>query len=146
MEKIYTVIKFIFASAGSMIGAFLGGLDGFLIALTIFVITDYITGIAVAIVKKELSSAVGFKGIAKKVLIFALVGIGNLIDVYILTNGHTVRTAVIFFYIANEGISIVENSARLGLPIPEKLKQIFSLLHKESEKKASTQKDKTEKE
>ena len=98
-----------------------------LYALIVFVVADYITGVLCAINDKKLSSEVGFKGIAKKVLIFVLVGIGNIIDVSILKEGSAIRTAVIFFYLSNEGISILENSAHLGLPIPKALK--LSLIH-----------------
>jgi toxin secretion/phage lysis holin len=85
----------------------------------------------VAVLEKKLSSEVGFRGIFKKVLIFAFVGIGNIIDVYILKNGSAIRTAVIFFYISNEGISIIENAAKIGLPIPQKLKDILEQLNEE---------------
>lgn len=94
-----------------------------------FTVIDYITGIMCAISDKNLSSTVGFKGICRKVLIFILVGIGNIIDFYVLGKSSILRTAVIFFYLSNEGISILENSAHLGLPIPEKLKEVLEQLH-----------------
>ena len=100
-------------------------------ALITFVVIDYVTGLMVAVLDRKLSSEVGFRGIFKKVLIFAFVGIGNIIDVYLLKNGSAIRTAVIFFYISNEGISIIENSAKIGLPIPQKLKDILEQLNKE---------------
>lgn len=118
-----------FASLGGFIGWFLGGADGFLYALLAFVVIDYITGVMRAVADRNLSSTVGFKGICRKVIIFALVGIGNIIDVYVIGEGGVLRTAVIFFYLSNEGISILENSAHLGLPIPEKLKEILQQLH-----------------
>ena len=124
------IIQTVIAAVGGFLGWFLGGLDGFLYALVAFVVIDYLTGVMVAIHNKELSSEVGFRGIAKKVLIFALVGIGNIIDVNILQDGSAIRTAVIFFYLSNEGISILENATVLGLPIPQKLKDILEQLQK----------------
>lgn len=125
----------VFSAFGGFIGWFLGGNDGFIYALLAFVVIDYITGIMCAIADKELSSEVGFKGICKKVLIFALVGIGNLLDIYILGQAGILRNVVIFFYLSNEGVSILENASHLGLPVPEKLKEILKQLHngKESE-------------
>ncbi len=90
---------------------------------------DYITGVMCAIVDRTLSSEIGFKGIFKKVLIFVMVGIGHIIDTNLIGNGSTVRTAVIFFYCSNEGISMIENAGHLGLPIPQKLKEILAQLH-----------------
>jgi len=104
------------------------------IALLAFVVVDYITGIMCAVVDKKLSSSVGFKGIFRKILIFALVGIGHLMDLYVIGRGGILRTAVIFFYIANEGLSLIENAAYLGLPIPGKLKEVLEQLHKRAEK------------
>ena len=115
-------------------GWFLGGCDGLLYALIAFSVIDYITGVMCAVVDKRLSSKVGFKGIFRKVLIFVMVGIGNLIDVQIIGNGSVFRTAVIFFYLSNEGVSLLENSAHLGLPIPNKLKEILEQLHDRAEK------------
>lgn len=135
MKQIWTVIQIAFSALGGFIGWFLGGNDGFIYALLAFVVIDYITGIMCAITDKELSSEVGFKGICKKVLIFALVGIGNLLDIYILGQAGILRNVVIFFYLSNEGVSILENASHLGLPVPEKLKEILKQLHngKESE-------------
>ena len=128
-----TYILTTFATIGGFLGWFLGDFDGFLYALVIFVMCDYITGIMRAIVNKRLSSAIGFKGIFRKVLIFALVGIANIADVHILGQGEIVRTAVIFFYLSNEGISLLENASYLGLPIPQKLKEILIQLHNKEE-------------
>ncbi|MGN0566406.1 MAG: holin family protein [Candidatus Limousia pullorum] len=135
MKQIWTLIQMVFSAFGGFIGWFLGGNDGFIYALLAFVVIDYITGIMCAIADKELSSEVGFKGICKKVLIFALVGIGNLLDIYILGQAGILRNVVIFFYLSNEGVSILENTSHLGLPVPEKLKEILKQLHnrKESE-------------
>lgn len=117
-----------FAAVGGALGWFVGVLDGFLYALIAFVVIDYLTGLLAAGVQKKLSSEVGFKGIAKKIAIFLLVGIANIIDVDVIQNGTALRTAVIFFYLSNEGLSILENAGNIGLPIPEKLKTMLSQL------------------
>jgi len=129
MKQIWTGIQLAFTTFGGFLGWFLGGLDGFLYALIAFTVIDYITGVMCAVADKNLSSAVGFKGICRKVLIFTLVGIGNIIDVYVLGEAGVLRTAVIFFYLSNEGVSLLENAAHLGLPIPEKLKDVLEQLH-----------------
>ena len=129
MKQIWAGIQTAFTALGGFIGWFLGGADGFLYALIAFVVIDYITGVFCAIADKSLSSGVGFKGICRKVLIFVLVGIGNIIDVYVLGDSSVLRTAVIFFYLSNEGVSFLENASRLGLPIPDKLKEVLSQLH-----------------
>ena len=131
MKNTINFIQAVFAAIGGYIGWFLGGVDGFMYALITFVVIDYVTGLMVAVLEKKLSSEIGFRGIFKKVLIFTLVGIGNIIDVYLIKNGSAIRTAVIFFYVSNEGISIIENSAKIGLPIPQKLKDILEQLNKE---------------
>lgn len=131
MKNIGNYLQMAFAAIGGYIGYFLGGIDGFMYALITFVVIDYITGLMVAVVEKKLSSEVGFRGIFKKVLIFVLVGIANIVDVYLIRNGSAIRTAVIFFYVSNEGISIIENSAKIGLPIPKQLKDILEQLNKE---------------
>ena len=133
MKEIWTWIQIAFSAFGGFLGWFLGGTDGFLYALLAFVIIDYITGILCAVADKSLSSEVGFKGICRKVLIFALVGIGNIVDIYVMGETGILRTAVIFFYLSNEGVSLLENSAHLGLPIPEKLKTVLSQLHNREE-------------
>ena len=129
MKQIWSGIQIAFTAFGGFLGWFLGGVDGFLYALIAFTVIDYITGVMCAITDKNLSSSIGFKGICRKVLIFTLVGIGNILDVYVLGQGGVLRTAVIFFYLSNEGVSILENSAHLGLPIPEKLKEVLEQLH-----------------
>ena len=129
MKQIWKGIQIAFTALGGFLGWFLGGADGFLYALVAFVVIDYITGVMCAISDKSLSSEVGFRGICRKVLIFILVGVGNLLDVYILGEAGVLRTAVIFFYLSNEGVSLLENASRLGLPIPEKLKEILQQLH-----------------
>lgn len=134
MRSIWTGIQIAFSAIGGFIGWLLGGFDGFLYALIAFVVIDYITGVMCAISDKRLSSEVGFKGICRKVLIFVLVGIGNLVDVYVLGEAGVLRTAVIFFYLSNEGVSLLENSAHLGLPIPQKLKSVLEQRHNRNEK------------
>lgn len=131
MKNAFNVIQLIISALGGYIGWFLGGFDGFMYALIAFVVIDYITGLMVAMLERKLSSEVGFRGIFKKVLIFTLVGIGNIIDVYLINNGSAIRTAVIFFYLSNEGISILENTGKIGLPIPEKLKKALEQLNRE---------------
>ena len=134
MKSIWVGIQVAFSALGGFLGWYLGGVDGFLYALIAFVLVDYVTGVMCAIADKKLSSAVGFKGICRKVLIFVLVGIGNLVDVYVLGEAGVLRTAVIFFYLSNEGVSLLENSAHLGLPIPQKLKSVLEQLHNRNEK------------
>jgi toxin secretion/phage lysis holin len=110
------------------LGWFWGGFDGFLYALMVFIIIDYITGLMLAILERKLSSEVGFRGIFKKVLILTFVGVGHILDQYVLINGNAIRTAVIFFYLSNEGISILENTSKIGLPVPKKLKGVLKQL------------------
>src|SRR4030042_1941047 len=133
-SKIFNGISVFAALAGSFFGWFVGGFDGLLCALIIFVIIDYATGIMLAIVEKQISSKIGSSGILKKFAIFALVGIANIIDVNIIGNGSAVRGAIILFYISNEGISILENVASMNLPIPEKLKSILKQVSEENRK------------
>ena len=134
MKEFWNVIQLVFTAVGGWLGWFLGGCDGLLYALIAFVTIDFITGVMCAVADHNLSSEVGFKGIAKKVLIFLLVGIGHIIDAQVIGSGSVLRTAVIFFYISNEGVSLVENAAHLGLPIPEKLKAVLEQLHDRAEK------------
>ncbi len=131
MKNAINTIQIAFTAFGGWLGWVLGGWDGFLYALITFVVIDYLTGVMLAILEKRLSSEVGARGIFKKVLIFVLVAVGHIIDAQVITNGSAVRTAVIFFYLSNEGISILENAAKIGLPIPEKLKLVLDQLNKE---------------
>ena len=133
MKEFWNTIQLIFTAIGGWLGYFLGGCDGLLIALVVFVVADYITGVMCAIADRELSSEVGFKGICRKVLIFILVGIANILDVQVIGTGSVLRTAVIFFYLSNEGVSLLENAGHLGLPIPEKLKAVLEQLHDRAE-------------
>lgn len=133
MKEFWNTIQLIFAAIGGWLGYFLGGCDGLLYALIAFVVIDYLTGIMCAISDHTLSSEVGFRGICRKVLIFLLVGIANVLDIHVLGNGSVLRTAVIFFYISNEGVSLLENAAHLGLPVPEKVKDVLEQLHGRAE-------------
>ena len=134
MKEFWNTIQFVFAGIGGWLGYFLGGCDGLLYALIAFVVVDYITGVMCAIADHSLSSEVGFKGICRKVLIFLLVGIANILDMQVIGTGSVLRTAVVFFYISNEGISLIENAGHLGLPIPQKMKDVLEQLHNRSEK------------
>jgi len=134
MKTVWNWVQAVFTAVGGFIGWFLGGPDGFLYALIAFVVVDYLTGVMCAIADRKLSSQIGAKGIFKKVLIFVLVGVGHIIDSQVLGNGGAIRTAVIFFYLSNEGISILENAAHIGLPVPEKLKAVLEQLHDRGEK------------
>lgn len=135
MKEIWNWIQLALSAVGGALGWFFGGMDGLIYALLVFVIADYITGVMCAIADKNLSSEVGFKGICKKVLIFVMVGIGHIMDTYLIGNGEVLRTAVIFFYCSNEGVSMLENAGHLGLPIPAKLKDVLEQLHDRSEDK-----------
>ena len=134
MKEFWNIIQVALAAVGGWLGYFLGGCDGLLYALIAFVVIDYITGVMCAINDKNLSSSVGFKGICKKVLIFLMVGIGHILDTKVIGTGSVLRTAFIFFYISDEGISLIENAAHLGLPIPEKLRDVLEQLHNRAEK------------
>ena len=133
MKEFWNTIQLIFSAVGGWLGYFLGGCDGLFYALLAFVVIDYLTGVMCAVTERKLSSAVGFKGICRKVLIFLLVGIANIVDVQVIGTGSVLRTAVIFFYLSNEGVSLLENAAHLGLPVPEKMKDILAQLHDRAE-------------
>ena len=134
MKEFWNMTQVVIAGIGGWLGWFLGGCDGLLYALIAFVVIDYITGVMCAVVDKNLSSEVGFRGIFKKVLILLLVGIGHLLDAQVIGTGSVVRTAVIFFYISNEGVSLLENAGHLGLPIPSKIKVVLEQLHERAER------------
>lgn len=133
MKEFWNMIQLVITAIGGWLGYFLGGCDSLLIALVVFVVADYITGVMCAVIDKKLSSEVGFRGICRKVLIFILVGIANILDVHVIGTGSVLRTAVIFFYISNEGVSLLENAGHLGLPIPEKLRLVLKQLHDRAE-------------
>ena len=133
MKEFWNMIQAVFTMVGGWLGYFLGGCDGLLFALVLFVAMDYITGVMCAAADRKLSSEVGFRGICRKVLIFLLVGMANVLDVNVIGTGSVFRTAVIFFYLSNEGLSLLENAGHLGLPIPAKLKAVLEQLHRQSE-------------
>lgn len=141
IDIIWAKIQMAVAAIGGWLGYFLGGMDGLMIALIIFMGLDYITGLMCAITDKTLSSAVGFKGICKKVLILMLVGVANVVDIHIVGTGSALRSAVICFYLSNEGLSLLENAAHIGLPIPDKMKDVLAQLHGREEKKDDAQED-----
>ena len=129
IDIIWAKIQAAITALGGWLGYSLGGMDGLLIALLVFVIIDYITGVMRAIAEKKLSSAIGFKGICRKVLVFAMVGVGHVLDTHVVGTGSALRSAVICFYLSNEGISLLENASHLGLPVPDKLRDILAQLH-----------------
>ena len=129
IDIVWAKIQMAVAAIGGWLGYFLGGMDGLMIALIIFMALDYITGLMCAVIDKKLSSAVGFRGICRKVLIFLLVGVAHIVDLHVVGSGSALRGAVVCFYLSNEGVSMLENAAHLGLPIPEKLKVILEQLH-----------------
>ena len=129
IDIIWAKLQMAIAAVGGWLGYFVGGMDGLLTALIIFMVIDYITGLMCAVADRKLSSAVGFKGICKKVLIIMLVGVAHIIDLHVVGTGNALRSAVVCFYLSNEGVSLLENAAHLGLPIPEKMKSILAQLH-----------------
>ena len=139
IDLIWTKIQIAAAAIGGWLGYFLGGKDGMLITLIVFMALDYITGLLCAIMDKKLSSAVGFRGICKKVLILMLVGVANIVDLHVVGTGSALRGAVICFYMSNEALSLFENAAHIGLPIPDKLREALAQLHGRDDKdKADT--------
>lgn len=138
MKQMITAMQYVFTAIGGFMGWFLGGLDGFVYALIVFVVVDYLTGVMAAVIQKQVSSEIGFKGICRKVVIFCLVGIAHILDTQIIKTGSVLRTAVIFFYISNEGISIVENASRIGLPVPKKLTDVLEQLKEDKSDDSST--------
>ena len=138
IDLVWAKVQMAFAAIGGWLGYFVGGADGLLITLLVFMVLDYVTGVMCGIVDKTLSSAVGFKGLFRKVLIFALVGVGHVVDMHIIGTGGALRSAVICFYLSNEGVSMLENAAHLGLPVPDKLKDILVQLHNRSDEDNKT--------
>ena len=140
MKEFWNVVQMVFAAAGGWLGYYLGGCDGLLLALVAFAAADYLTGVMCAVSDRKLSSNVGFKGICRKVLIFLLVGIANILDAHVIGTGSVLRTAVIFFYISNEGVSLLENAAHLGLPVSDKIKVVLEQLHDRAEETETEEK------
>ena len=133
MKEFWNGIQLVFAVIGGWLGWFLGECDGRMYALIAFVIADYVTGVMCAVSDKRLSSEVGFKGICRKVLIFVLVGMANILDMHVIGTGCVLRTAVLFFYISNEGVPVLENAGHLGLPVPARLLNVLEQLHEDAE-------------
>ena len=129
IDLVWAKLQMAIAAVGGWLGYFVGGVDGLMIALVVFMALDYITGVMCAIADKTLSSAVGFKGICRKALIFMLVGVAHIVDLHVSGTGNVLRSAVICFYLSNESVSMLENAAHLGLPIPDKLKAVLAQLH-----------------
>lgn len=122
MDNVVDALRIAAAGIGGIVTYIWGPWDALIVALVAMVIIDYITGVIKAAVQGKLSSAVGFRGLLKKVAIFLLVAVGVMVDRVIPATNEAVRSAVIFFYIANEGLSILENAGELGLPLPAALK------------------------
>ncbi len=129
IDLIWAKIQIANTAIGGWLGYFLGGLDGLMIALIVLMTLDYVSGVMCAIIDRKLSSAVGFKGVCKKVFILMLVGVAHIIDLHVVGTGSALRGAVICFYMSNEGLSLLENTAHIGLPIPDKLRDILAQLH-----------------
>lgn len=134
MKSIMTVNQLLFSTIGGLIGQVFGKVDGFVFALVVFVCIDYMTGLMAAVVEKKLSSRIGFRGIFKKIVLFFLVAVGHIIDTRLIQTGTSIRTAIIFFYLSNEGLSILENTVRIGLPIPKQLKIILKQFKEDCDK------------
>ena len=134
IDIVWAKIQMAVAAIGGWLGYFLGGMDGLMIALIVFMALDYITGLMCAMIDKKLSSAVGFKGICKKVLILLLVGVANIVDVHVVGTGSALRGAVVCFYLSNEGLSLLENAAYIGLPVPDRLRIVLAQLHNRDDK------------
>jgi toxin secretion/phage lysis holin len=128
MSKLINICEIAFAFLGGLLGWIFGGFDSLIYALIAFVSIDYITGVLLAFQEKKISSEIGFKGIAKKIMIFVLISVGNIIDHYVIKSGSTLRTMLIMFYLSNEGISIIENAGSMGVPLPQKLKDAIKEL------------------
>lgn len=144
MANFIRAVKIAFSAIGAALGAFIGGLDGFIIALIVCVSADYITGVVAAYINKELSSTVGFKGLLKKILIFIIVAVAHTIDKYVIGAGTALRTAVVCYYISNEGLSLLENTGRIGVPLPQALKDALEQLNGKGEKKTEKPNEGTE--
>ena len=129
IDLVWTKVQIAITAIGGWVGYFVGGMDGMLIALIVLMSLDYISGVMCAIVDRKLSSAIGFRGICKKVLILMLVGVANIVDLHVVGTGSALRGAVICFYMSNEALSLFENAAHIGLPIPDKLREALAQLH-----------------
>lgn len=134
MQDLVVLIKSIAGAVGLYLGFVVGSLNGLFIALCVFMALDYLTGVISAIISKTLNSEIGFRGLARKVFILVLVGVAHMVDMYVIGGTDGARNMVICWYLANEGISIIENAARIGLPVPEKLRAILEQLKEDNDK------------
>ena len=134
-------VKLVLAAAMAALMTYLAQIIIPIGVLCLVMLIDYITGVMCAVADHRLSSSAGFRGIFRKVLIFALVGIGHVLDTQVIGAGGVLRTAVIFFYLSNEGVSLIENAAHLGLPVPAKLKAVLETLHERAEKESKDKED-----
>ena len=134
VDLVWTKVQIAITAIGGWVGYFVGGMDGMLIALIVLMSLDYISGVMCAIVDRKLSSAIGFRGICKKVLILMLVGVANIVDVHVVGTGSALRGAVISWYLSNEALSLFENAAHIGLPVPDPLKNALAQLHGRDDK------------
>ncbi|MGI6786530.1 MAG: phage holin family protein [Gleimia sp.] len=135
MKILWYMFQGTFTTTGAALGYYLGGLDGLIYALIGFVIVDYITGVLAAITERRVSSAIGFRGISRKILIFALIGLAHLLDMHVIGTPGALRTATVVFYLSNEGISVIENATRLGLPVPDQMRRALDLITRDVEGK-----------
>ena len=138
IDLVWARLQMAITAVGGWLGYFVGGVDGLMTALLVLMVMDYVTGVMCAVIDRELSSSVGFRGIFKKVLILMLVGVAHIVDLHVVGTGEALRSAVICFYLSNEGVSVLENAGHLGLPIPEKLKAILAQLHDRMEEPEET--------
>lgn len=136
MEKLFDYFKVSIIALGTGFTWLFGAWDTPLVVLIIFMVLDYITGLTRGYVNKELSSSVGLKGIARKAIIFIVLIVAVMLDRLLNTGNWVFRTVACYFYIANEGISLLENAASLGVPIPERVKDALIQL-REGKKKDS---------
>ena len=134
IDLVWAKIQMAITGIGGWLGYFVGGVDGLMTTLIIFMVIDYITGLMCAVADRKLSSEVGFKGICKKVLIILLVGVAHIVDLHVVGTGSALRSAVVCFYLSNEGLSLLENAAYIGLPVPEKLRTVLAQLHNRDDK------------
>ena len=139
IDLVWARLQVAITAVGGWLGYFVGGVDGLMTALFVLMVLDYVTGVMCAVIDRELSSSVGFRGIFKKVLILMLVGVAHIVDLHVVRSGEALRSAVICFYLSNEGVSVLENAGHLGLPIPEKLKAILAQLHDRIEEADDTE-------
>ena len=139
IDLVWAKLQMAIAAVGGWLGCFVGGVDGLMTALLVLMVMDYVTGVMCAVIDRELSSSMGFRGIFKKVLILMLVGVAHIVDLHVVRSGEALRSAVICFYLSNEGVSVLENAGHLGLPIPEKLKAILAQLHDRIEEPDETE-------